>query len=241
MAKKLSSLSVFFPAYNEQANITHLLEETFRVMPQFAHRFEVIVINDGSTDQTMDIVQSWQKKYGNLKLVNHQRNQGYGAALKSGFRSVEYEWIFFTDADLQFDLRELADFIPYTDKYQVILGYRTHRAEGFRRVLNAKLLKFFVDILFRVHVRDIDCAFKLFHRNVIKNLTLESNGAFVSSEMLYKMKKNGIKFKQLPVTHYQRRWGSSTGANLSVILKAMKDAMKIYFKAKWARLKRGQW
>lgn len=241
MTNKLASLSIFFPAHNEEANINHLLEETFRVIPQLAHQFEIIVVNDGSLDETAKIVKTWQKKHRNLKLVNHPQNQGYGAALKSGFRAARFEWIFFTDADLQFDLQELADFVRYTNQYEVILGYRTNRAEGFRRAINAKLLKFFVDILFRIHVKDIDCAFKLFHRRVIQDLILESNGAFVSSEMLYKLKKNGLKFKQLPVNHYPRRWGNPTGANLKVILRAMGEAIQIYTQAKMDRLRNGRW
>jgi len=151
------------------------------------------------------------------------------------------DWIFFTDADLQFDIKELESFIPYTEKYKVILGYRTSRAEGFRRALNARLLKIFVDILFRVHVRDIDGAFKLLKADVIKSLELNSNGAFISSELLYKLKKKRVRFKQLPVAHYQRRWGNPTGANWKVIARAMHDATLLYWNMKWQRLNHHQW
>jgi len=241
MPKKLSSLSVFFPAYNEEANMPHLLAETFEVMPKFTRKLEVIVVNDGSQDKTAQVVKKWQKKHPNLKLVSHRENKGYGAALKSGFKAASYDWIFFTDADLQFDLKEFSKFIEYTDKYKAVLGYRVNRAEGFHRALNAKLLKFFVDALFRVHVKDIDCAFKLLKADIIKPLKLESDGAFVSSEMLYRLKKNKVKFKQLPVSHYPRKWGSSTGANPLVILRAMRDAFKIYWQTKVGRLKEGKW
>ena len=199
------------------------------------------MVNDGSLDKTTQVVRRWQKKHPNLKLVSHKKNKGYGAALKSGFKAAKYDWIFFTDADLQFKLKELEGFLPYTKNYKAVLGYRVNRAEGFHRELNAKLLKLFVDILFRVHVKDIDCAFKLLKSDVVKPLKIESDGAFVSSEMLYLMKKNDVRFKQLPVSHYPRRWGRSTGANPLVILKAMKDAIKIYSQAKLARLRRGKW
>ena len=240
-SQKLPSLSVFFPAYNEEANLPHLLNQTYKIMPQFAHKLEVIVVNDGSEDNTAGVVKQFQKKHKNLKLVNHPKNLGYGAALKSGFKAASYEWIFFTDADLQFDLKEFASFLPFTKKYKAILGYRVNRAEGFHRALNAKLLKLFVDALFRVHVKDIDCAFKLLKSEIIKPLKLESDGAFVSSEMLYKLKKNKVKFKQLPVSHYPRKYGSSTGANPLVILRAMKDAAKIYAQTKLGRLREGKW
>ncbi len=239
--QKLPSLSVFFPAYNEEANLPHLLKQTYDVMPQFTRQLEVIVVNDGSVDNTKSIVKKFQKEYPNLKLVSHPKNLGYGAALKSGFKAASYEWIFFTDADLQFDLKEFKNFLPFTKNYKAILGYRVNRAEGFHRALNARLLKMFVDALFRVHVKDIDCAFKLLKNEVVKSLKLESDGAFVSSEMLYKLKKNKVKFKQLPVSHYPRKYGSSTGANPLVILKAMRDAFKIYIQTKLGRLKEKKW
>lgn len=237
----LPSLSVFFPAYNEKANIPHLLEMALQEIPKIAEQYELIVVNDGSRDGTLAVVKEWMARHPEIRLVNHPKNLGYGAALKSGFEAARYQWIFFTDADLQFDLSELQSFVPFTNDYSAIIGYRKERAEGFGRARNAYLFKLFVDALYRVHVRDIDCAFKLFRTDVIKPLQLRSNGAFISAELLYNLKKNHVNFKQLPVTHYPRRHGNPTGANLRVITKAGWDALSLYFALKLGRLKQHQW
>ncbi len=230
---KLSSLSVFFPCYNEEKNITILLEQALEFIPQVADKYELIVVNDGSSDNTARVTADLAQDHPEIKLINHQHNRGYGAALQSGFKASQYDWIFFTDGDLQFDLTELKKFLSYIDRYQVVIGYRRRRAEGSLREFNAGLFKLYIDILFRVHVKDIDCAFKLFEAEVIKDLDLFSTGAFISAEFLYKLKKKGVEFKQLPVTHYPRKHGQPTGANIGVIIKGLTDALKLYFKMKF--------
>lgn len=239
--KKLLSLSVFFPAYNEEENLPALIEQTMVHLPQFAENFEIIIVNDGSGDNTKTVAEDLAAKYHQVKVVSHHTNLGYGAALKTGFATAKYDWVFFTDADLQFDLAELGQFLAFTDEYKAIIGYRTARAEGFGRARNAYLFKLFVNLLFRVHVRDIDCAFKLFRTELIPPLKLQSNGAFISSELLYKLKKNHIKIKELPVTHYPRLRGNPTGANFKVVIKAGLDAIQLYSSIKLRRLKNHQW
>ncbi len=239
--KKLSSLSVFFPAFNEEENIPHLLEQALRYIPAFADTYELIIIDDGSQDNTRAIAQSQAETNAHIRVISHSTNLGYGAALKTGFEQAKYEWVFFTDADLQFNFSELESFLEFTDAYSAIIGYRTARAEGFSRARNAYLFKLFINLLFRVHVKDIDCAFKLFKTELIKPLKLQSDGAFISAELLYKLKKNHVKIKQLPVTHYPRLRGNPTGANLKVILKAGIDALSLYFSMKLGRLIQHQW
>jgi len=238
---KLSSLSVFFPAYNEEQNIQPLVKQALAFLPQVAKKFEVIIVDDGSEDNTQLVVKQLSTQFPQVKIVSHTQNRGYGAALKTGIAACQFDWIFFSDADLQFDITELKSFIPQTQKYRAILGYRTSRAEGFARVRNAYLFKIFVDLLFRVNVKDIDCAFKLFKADVIKPLKIDSNGAFTSAEILYKLKKNHVVFKQLPVTHFTRRWGNPTGANWKVAVKAGYEAISIYLKLKWQRLSHLSW
>jgi glycosyltransferase involved in cell wall biosynthesis len=230
---KLASLSVFFPCYNEEKNVPIMVEQAARFLPTIAEKFEIIVVNDGSTDQTAAVTKNLQKKYPQLRLVSHKDNLGYGASLRTGFNACRYDWIFYTDGDAQFDMTELTKFIPYTQEYEVILGYRQNRAEGWSRVLNAKLFKLYIDVLFRVGVKDIDCAFKLMRADLIQNLDLFSTGAFICAEYLYKLKKQGVRFKQLPVKHLPRRYGQPTGARPDVIIKALLDAMRLYLKMKF--------
>ncbi len=234
---KIDSLSVFFPVYNEQKNIPIFIKEAQEFIPQVAKKYELIIVNDGSHDKSQEVAEQLAKQDSHIKVVNHHKNKGYGAALKSGIKHSQYKWIFFTDGDLQFKIKQLKKFIKYTDKYDVILGYRTKRYEGSVRLLNQRMWKLYIDLLYRVHVKDIDCAFKLFKASVIKPLDLISDGAFLSSEILYKLKKRQVKFKQLPVTHQPRRYGTPTGANPKVIFKAVKDSFLLYLKIKFGKKK----
>jgi len=231
--KRLSSLSVFFPCYNEEENLPVVLNQALLVLPKVAKKFEIIVVNDGSSDDTKKVAQKFASQFSSIKVVSHQINKGYGAAIRTGVYNSVNDWIFFTDGDGQFDLNELESFVENKGKYNVVLGYRRSRAEGVRRALFAKLYKLYIDLLFRVHVKDIDCAFKLFRAEELKQLSLFSSGAFISSEILYRLKKSHVKFKQLPVNHYSRKFGSSTGANFRVIVIGLWEPLKLYLRMKF--------
>ncbi len=236
--QKLSSLSIFFPAFNESKNLPTLIEKTVELTPLIAHKSEILVINDGSSDQTSHVVRRLQSKYpkANIQLVTHHTNMGYGAALRSGIAHAKCEWIFFTDADLQFDINQLRDLIVWSKQYQVIIGYRKNRADGLLRVFNARLFKLYIDLLFRLHVHDIDCAFKLMRADCVQPIQLTTTGAFTTSELLYKLKKRNIAFQQVPVDHYKRQHGQPTGASPKVILKGVFEAMSVYLTSKWQTL-----
>lgn len=232
MQQKLSSLSVFFPVFNEEENIELFIKESLDFLPKVATKFEVIIVNDGSSDKTQKISKNLVKNHKKIRLISHRKNQGYGAALRTGFREAKHDWVFFTDGDLQFELKQLKKFIAHTKKYDAIIGFRENRAEGGIRVFNAWLFKLYVDILFRLGVRDIDCAFKLFRTKTFRSIKLRSTGAFISAEFLYKLKKKGVDFKQLPVTHFLRRFGNPTGNNPKVIVKAGFEALQLYLQMK---------
>ena len=229
---KLSELTVFFPCFNEQENIPHFVAEAMEVLPNIAKKFEILIINDGSIDSTRRVAKKLAEQHKQVRLISHKVNRGYGASLRTGFRKATYQWVFFTDGDLQFKLHQLQSFIPHAKNFDAIIGYRKKRADGFSRHRNAMLYKLYVDLLFRLHVRDIDCAFKLFRKNVIDQISLESSGAFISSEILYKLKKKKVKFKQIPVNHYPRKFGDPTGANWRVIVKAGLESLKLYLHMK---------
>ncbi len=225
MTHKLPELSVFFPAYNEAGNIEETIKQAMLVLPTVAKTFEVIVVNDGSQDATLQIAKRLTKKYRQLRVVN-QRNKGYGGALKRGFKEAQYQWIFFSDSDLQFDLNELKKFIPLTQNNLLVLGYRLNRAEGFKRQLLARALKLWNRILlgFPQTIKDVDCAFKLIHRDALTTVEpLISDGAMVSTELLLKAHRTGCAYSQVGVTHYQRRIGQPTGNSFKVITKAVRD------------------
>ncbi len=230
MAKKLSSLSIFFPAYNEEANIKKTVEEALKVAKSVTDNYEVLVVNDGSGDDTARIVQEIVKKDPHVRLINHAQNQGYGAALMSGFMNATKGWIFFSDADLQFDLSEIEKLIEKTDKYDVVLGYRKKRNDPFMRLLNAKGWNVLNRLFFGLKVKDIDCAFKLFRADAIKPILheIESRGAMISAELLVRLHRAGYEFAEVGVNHYPRTAGSATGAKPSVIVRAFKEMAMVY-------------
>lgn len=224
--KKINSLSIVLPCYNEENNIGQLVEICLDFLPSIANDFEIIVVNDGSTDNSLQVLQQFDNK---IKIIN-QDNQGYGAALKAGFKNVTKEWIFFTDSDLQFDITELRNFIRFTSDYNFIFGYRIKRADNFVRKLIALLLKIWNKILldFPLSYKDIDCAFKLMHTQNFKEIReLESSGAMINTELILRILNKGYKIKQIGVLHYPRVEGSSTGNNLKVILKAIIETFKL--------------
>lgn len=229
---KLSSLSVFFPMYNEEANVERVLSQAKMVLPDVALSYEIIVINDGSTDKTSEIVHKIANKDGHIKVVD-QENTGYGGALRTGFNNAKYQWVFFTDGDLQFDLSDLKLFLPYAINNKVILGFRKQRADSLSRIMLAKLLKIWNKVFFNFpwEIKDVDCAFKLFHRDVLSTIyPLYSSGAMISTEMLLKIIKNEFQFIQIGVTHLPRIYGKPSGANIRVILRAVKETSYLFFK-----------
>jgi glycosyltransferase involved in cell wall biosynthesis len=157
-----------------------------------------------------------------------QDNQGYGGALKRGLNEAQYDWIFYTDSDLQFDLNELYKLLPHTQDHHLVIGYRLNRVEGWKRHVLAVLLKLWNRVLlgFPSEIKDIDCAFKLLHRSVFDQIKpLVSTGAMVSTELLLKVHRAGISYQQVGVHHYPRQYGTPTGNKLQVILTAVKETL----------------
>ena len=226
--KKLEELSIFFPAYNEAGNIEEVVHQALHVAHEIAEKFEIVIVNDGSKDSTRTISKRLEKQFHPFVRLISQRNRGYGGALKRGFKETKYEWVFFSDSDLQFDLEELEKFVRNVHHNDLIIGYRKKRVEGLRREMLARALKVWNRIFlgFPREIRDIDCAFKLIHRDVLRSVEpLYSDGAMISTELILKAHLAGFKFRQLGVRHYHRRIGSPTGSNLGVILKAVQDTL----------------
>ncbi|EKD95605.1 MAG: glycosyl transferase family protein [uncultured bacterium] len=229
MRKKLNRLSVFFPLFNEEGNVIPLVEKALLEIPNLTNEYEIILVNDGSTDATLKIALEIAEKNERVKVVS-QENRGYGGALKTGFDIAKYEWVFYSDGDLQFELGELQKLIEHTEENDLIIGYRKSRAEGFKRELITWLLKVWNKLSFDFpsFIKDTDCAFKLIKKEVLnKVLPLQSNGGLISTELLLKAYNLDFKFAQVPVTHKKRQYGNSTGDSSTVIKKAVRETVHL--------------
>ena len=196
--------------------------------------WEIIVVNDGSSDKTEETVKGISKLDSRVKIISHETNRGYGAALKTGFYSSSYSWIAFTDSDGQFDFSEITNFIEKQKETNadLVIGFYKKRQESKFKIITSKIWEFFVFILFGLRVKDIDCGFKLISKKVIDSIPkLESErGAFISSELLIKAKKKGFKIVEIPVSHFPRKKGKATGRNIRVIIRSFYDLFRLWFK-----------
>jgi glycosyltransferase involved in cell wall biosynthesis len=221
------TLSIVLPAHNEEDNIRSAVEKARTVATRLVEDYEIIVVNDGSKDRTADIVNEMHATDPRVRLVTHEVNKGYGEALRTGFESAKLDLVFFTDADNQFDLDEIEQFLHHIETVDVVCGYRIERQDPLIRRFFAKGWNILVRALFYVPVRDIDCAFKLFRRSVFDRIDLESIGAMVNTELMVKVARSGASVVELGVTHLPRTAGRPSGANPKVIGRAFVELWKM--------------
>jgi hypothetical protein len=233
MVNLKQSLSVITPAYNEEVAIADTVHSVVAMVSQWTKDFEVIVVNDGSRDNTGAILAEISAADPRVRVINHEVNRGYGAALVSGFEAAAKDLIFFMDSDGQFDIQDLARFFPLIEKYDAVLGYRINRQDTWMRKLNAWGWKMLVSSVFKLSVRDVDCAFKLYRAEIFHNLRLETRGAMINTEILYKLKRSGYTYTQVGVQHLPRRGGRATGAKPAVIARAFRELF--VYARKWHR------
>jgi glycosyltransferase involved in cell wall biosynthesis len=222
------SISVFFPCYNEQDNVSRTTEQALRVLEGLNADFEVVIVDDGSSDGTGQIADEIAGRDARVKVVHHPTNLGYGAALQSGFRSAVKELVFYTDGDGQFDIDEMPALLSLMKEYDIVSCYRLNRQDNLIRKVNAWCWTKLVCLLFHMNVRDIDCAFKLYKKEIFENIELSSSGALIDAEILARAVRKGYTVTQKGVHHYPRKAGKQTGANPRVILCAFKELFKLY-------------
>lgn len=227
------SLSVVLPVYNEEQIIATTVQQVLDYLAGCVGDFEVIVVNDGSSDRTAALLSDLARRDPRLRVLTHERNQGYGAALADGFAAATKELTFFMDSDGQFDIRELQHFLPLIDTYDAIIGYRLKRQDTLMRRLNAWGWKLVVRLALHVQARDIDCAFKLLRTDFLQRYPLETRGAMINAELLYRLKRSGCRIREVGVRHLPRQGGRATGAKLRVIGRAFWELF--LYRRRWRR------
>ena len=221
-------LSFVFPVFDEERNIGQVIESARRIGEGLREDFEVIVVDDGSRDASPGIISEWARRDPRVRSVRHVRNAGYGAALRSGLSEARGELVFFSDSDLQFDLAEIEHLLAHTRDFDIVAGYRFPRRDPWHRIAIARVWGALVRMLFGLQVRDIDCAFKIFHRRVIEKIPLASVGAFINTELLVRARAAGFRIQEVPVSHRRRQHGSQTGARPRVLVRAALELGSLY-------------
>jgi glycosyltransferase involved in cell wall biosynthesis len=217
------SLSVFFPCYNEEANVESTTLRAIEAATKHSDDFEIIIVNDGSKDRTGEIADRLAAEHDSVRAVHNNPNLGYGGALQRGFREARKEFVFYTDGDGQFDFEEIEKLIPMCDRYDIISAYRIDRKDPVIRKINGFCWTTLVNMVFWLWLKDIDCAFKLFPRKLFDEIEMKSMGALIDTEILARAKQLGYSIGQVGVHHYARQAGEQTGANIGVILRAFKE------------------
>lgn len=226
-------LSMVLPAYNEVKNIKEVVDSILKFVPTFFENYEVIIVDDGSKDGTGSLIDNLATEHNKVVAVHHDCNRGYGATLRTGFEAAKGELIFFTDADGQFDIRELPKLIILIEEgADIACGWRIKRADPFVRRLNARIYRIIVRLLFGLNVKDINCAFKLFTRKVMQDIELQSSGAFINSEFLILAKNKGYTIREVGITHFPRRKGKQTGNSIIVVLQAFRELARFWRRKK---------
>jgi len=221
------SITMFFPCYDEEENVERTTRAALKTCRRISDDFEVVIVNDGSKDRTGEIADRLAAETPEVRAVHNNPNLGYGGALQAGFRAATKDWVFYTDGDGQFDFEEIDKLLPLLEEYDIVSGYRLDRKDPLVRKLNAVAWTTLVNLVFRLWLRDIDGAFKIYPRRLFDEIEMKSMGALIDTEVLARAKRLGYTIGQVGVHHYPRTAGEQSGANLSVILRAFKELFKL--------------
>jgi glycosyltransferase involved in cell wall biosynthesis len=219
----LPGLSIVLPCQDEGANVAAMVEDALAAGRRVAREVEVVVVDDGSTDETRAIAQDVAESSPAVQVVVHPVNRGYGAAVRSGFEAARMPWVFLTDADRQFDLGQLDDFVPFTVSHDAIVGHRVHRADPLVRRAAARAWYILVGNLFSLPVRDVDCAFKLIRRDLLTSFELGADGAMISTELIVRLIRAGARIEERDVIHMRRTAGRQSGLSPRVVARAFRE------------------
>ena len=236
MDKKIAQLSIFFPFWNEEKNIERVIKNAIPIAQKIAENWEIIAVDDGSSDKTLKIAEKLAENNPNIIIVSHNSNRGYGAALKSGFEKAKYDLVVFTDGDGQFDFSQVNKFLKKIEKSDIVIGYRKKRFDNPIRHILMNLLKIWDFVFFGFLYRDIDCGFKMFKKGSLgKILPFKSEGAMITTEILAKAKRAKLKISQVEVSHYPRIYGDQSGGNLRVIMRAIRESFALWWEFHYGR------
>jgi len=222
-------LTIFFPAYNDSGTIASLVIAAHRTAQHLTPNFEILIINDGSADDTAAIADELARTYPEVRAVHHVKNRGYGGALRSGFSEASKDLVFYTDGDGQYDPSELAVLWPQlTDGVDLVNGYKISRSDPWHRIIIGRMYHHTVKLLFGLKVRDVDCDFRLMRRSIFDRVRLEHNSGVICLEMMKKITDAGFGIAEVPVHHFHRAFGRSQFFNFPRLARTAMDVAKLW-------------
>jgi glycosyltransferase involved in cell wall biosynthesis len=229
--KKISGLTIFFPAYNDGGTIPSMVLLAQIAARAITDNYEIIAVNDGSKDHTPLVLEELERQIPQLSVIHHPQNKGYGAALRTGFASASKEWIFYTDGDAQYNPLELHLLVEALhDDVDIVNGWKISRNDPFIRILLGNIYNFGVKLFFGLHLKDVDCDYRLMRRSIFSAIELESNTGSICVEMIKKIQDAGFRFAEVPVSHYHRQYGHSQFFNWRRLLRTIRHLFSLWWK-----------
>ena len=226
---KLSSVSFFCPAYHDEDNLPRLIPHVITFLKGITDRYEIIIVEDGSPDGTDRVADELSRKYEHVRVIHHERNEGYGATLRDGFRASRYEYVMYTDGDAQYDVNEFEPYLDLLETNDVISGYAITKAVSLMRKLQSLIYNMSLLILFGIRIRDANCSMKIYKRHVLEHMDIRSTSAFIDGEMLIRARRAGYTIAQFPVHHLPRLQGTASGSKPTVIAGTIRDMLLFRF------------
>jgi glycosyltransferase involved in cell wall biosynthesis len=229
--EKLSSVSFFCPAYNDEGNLPELIPAVHTFLSKHAEKFEILIIEDGSPDKTEAVADALAKQYSCVRVVHHAKNQGYTATLREGFQSGVYDYVLYTDGDNQYDIADFEPYLELIEKNDIVAGFARAKAVSRLREVQSFVFNALISLLFLTRFRDINCSMKLIRREVLAKIPLRSSpqGAFIDAELMIRASRAGFRIAQFPVVHYARKSGVASGSKPNLVWETFKDAFKLCF------------
>lgn len=230
-------ISVFFPAYNDGGTIPSMVLTAVMTLRELTDDYEVIVVNDGSADYTAQVLDELASRYPDLRVIHHEANRGYGGALRTGFGSATKDLIFYTDGDAQYDPRELTRLYEvWSHEVDFVNGYKISRSDPLHRVIIGRLYHWTVKLAFGLHLRDVDCDFRLMRRSIFDKVHLQSDSGVICVELMKKVQDAGYRIAEVPVHHYHRAYGKSQFFNFRRIWRTGKQLWSLWWELRWPQL-----
>ncbi len=227
----MKSISIVYPVYNEELNVDTTIRETLRTLPEITHDFEIIIVDDGSTDNTFSLLSRQAKLDQRIKILKNISNRGLGGALKRGFMEARKDVIIYSDFDLPFSLIEIQKAMKILDEdgADIVSAYRVNRrADGLKRLIYSCVYNNLIEFIYRIKIRDVNFSFKMFKNNVMPSILPSSEGSFVSAELLVRARLRKYKISQFPVVYHPRVKGSSKLSSIRVIIKILVELFVFY-------------